>query len=195
MRPEAVRGFTLSAGSGLAALIGGLLWIVKSLSILIADKQPDFTFEVAPFFFALATLGVVSIWEPTRTRPSRNVRRLTLFAAVVGGVATIAYVVGGDEGLVGPALAATVLIVVAVLGYTGRDIRRSHALGALGALPFALALLFVLAIPVGAVLENLNERLLEIPLLGIGIGWVVLSSAATEFTPLKWRVSSTESPS
>jgi hypothetical protein len=170
-----IRSSTFATWAGVAALIGGLLWIVKSLSILIADEQPDFVFEVAPFFFAVATMGVVLTWEHNRGRASQNVRRFASVGVVAGGVAAVADVAGGDELLFGVAIATAVTIVIGLLGYTGRDLRRGKALGALSALPLALALSFLLAIPVGGALEGLNERLLEIPLLLIGVEWVPLS--------------------
>ena len=170
-----LRGSTLTNLAGVAALIGGLLWIVKSLSILIADKQPDFVFEVAPLFFAIATIGVVLVWEDNQGSPRQNVRTFAFVGVVAGGVAAGTYVAGGDELLFGVAIATAVILVIGLLGYTGRDLRRDQALGRWSALPLALALSFLLAIPVGGVLEGLNERLLEIPLLLIGIGWVALS--------------------
>jgi hypothetical protein len=41
---------------GLAAMVGGLLWVVKSGSILITSQQPPVDFEAAMPLFAVGLL-------------------------------------------------------------------------------------------------------------------------------------------
>jgi hypothetical protein len=43
---------------GLAAMVGGLLWVVKSGSILITSQQPPVDFEAAMPLFAVGLLGL-----------------------------------------------------------------------------------------------------------------------------------------
>jgi hypothetical protein len=43
---------------GLAAMVGGLLWVVKSGSILITSQQPPVAFEAAMPLFAVGLLGL-----------------------------------------------------------------------------------------------------------------------------------------
>lgn len=54
----------------MAAAIGGVLWTVKSLTILVVGTQPDYTFEIAPFFFGVAAVGVVPAFWLVDSRPS-----------------------------------------------------------------------------------------------------------------------------
>jgi hypothetical protein len=162
-----------------AAAVGGILWIVKSASILLFDKQPVFSFELAPFCFGVASLGIVQVWHGVSPKPSPVPRYLATLATLAGAVAAVAYIVQGGNGLFGPAAGVSLLSGLAVLLVTGLSIWRQHALGASSAAPWLLGWTIVVAIPSGGALEAIDERLLEVPLLAIGAGWVVLSAPRT----------------
>ncbi len=86
--------------SGSAAFIGGLMWIYKSLGILLTGDQPDYVFEVAPAFFGASLAVLVYALRRELRRPAI----VLAWPAAVGGVmAASAYVIdGNDEGLFGP---------------------------------------------------------------------------------------------
>ena len=47
--------------SGLAAILGGVLWIVKGGVILFGGEQPDYIFALAQFLFAIGLMGLYSL--------------------------------------------------------------------------------------------------------------------------------------
>ena len=60
----------------------------------------------------------------------------------------------------------------------GRDFRRKRLFGTWSFAPTLLAWSLVLAIPVGAILEGIDERLLEIALLGVAGAWTMFGTGA-----------------
>ena len=54
---------------GLAAMVGGLLWVVKGGAILLTGQQPPVVFEAALPLFALGLLGLHARLEGRPTRP------------------------------------------------------------------------------------------------------------------------------
>jgi hypothetical protein len=161
--------------SGTLALVGAVMWTYKSVVILATGKQPDYWFELALVFFGLSILLLV---YAVRHRISRSVRLITALgwvAAVGGGVAAVAYLIAGDDGLFGPAALVTMLSIVATLFLVGDQIRHDKLLPKYGFGPRLLAWMFVLSIPFGAVISGIDERLLEVALLGTVVGWVVLA--------------------
>jgi hypothetical protein len=93
----------------------------------------------------------------------------------------VAYLVQGDEALFGISAMVAMLSVLAVLLGCGRAIWRNKALGRWSFGPGALGWVTIAAIPVGGALAEVDERLLEVPLLVVGLMWVglgvVLASA------------------
>jgi len=111
---------------GIAAVAGGLLWASKSLTILVTGLQPDYLFELAPSFLALASLGLALAWyqEGPGTRIPVGLGVLALAAA---GTATLSYVLSGDdEGLFGPAMMITMLSIIVLLFWVGRPLWRTQ---------------------------------------------------------------------
>ncbi len=186
--PEVPRVSGLPPWAAAAAFAGGTLWAVKALAILIADDQPAYMFEMAPFFFGIATLGVALVWETNQIQPRRRVRAFAIAASISGAVSALASVAGLDEVVFGPALMISALSTIGVLLYTGRTLRKTSSLGRWSNLPWIIGWLFVAAIPVGGVLENINERLLEVPLLAISLAWIVLSTSMFAAFPRTTRV-------
>ena len=56
------------------------------------------------------------------------VTTLGWFAAFGGGVAAVVYIIGGDDGLFGPAALVTMLSIIVTLSLIGGQIRRDHLL-------------------------------------------------------------------
>ena len=152
---------------GLAAVVGGLMWIVKGGSILITGQQPPVVFEAALSLFAVGLLGL---------------------HARLGGH-------GGPLGKAGvlvayAALAAAALVLVAPLPpfyavagfgpFLGLVLLGSATLQAgvfpppWSALPLAMGLGGPLLVLAGGGLALMNERLLEIPIVLVGLAWMLL---------------------
>jgi hypothetical protein len=151
------------------------MWAYKSLVILVTGDQPDHWFELALVWFGASILLLIYGLRNQLNRSSRLLTALGWVAAVGGGVGAMAYIAEGDDGLFGPAALATVLAIVVLLFLTGGDIRRERLLSRYSFAPRLLAWLYVISIPLGAVLSGIDERLLEVTLLGTVAGWVILA--------------------
>ncbi|NJN82094.1 MAG: hypothetical protein HC802_07285 [Caldilineaceae bacterium] len=162
---------------GIAAIVGGGCWAVKSLAILTTGDQPDYLFELAPIALATATLGLVLTWH-REYRSSRLPVGLGAVALVSASLASVSYIVqGDDEGLFGLTLMIAMLSIIALLFWVGRPLWRTREGEQWRAIPYPLGWAFIVAMPLGGLLSALNERLLEIPLLAISIGWIWLGIA------------------
>ncbi|MGI9586418.1 MAG: hypothetical protein ACR2N7_12595, partial [Acidimicrobiia bacterium] len=84
----------------------------------------------------------------------------------------------GDWGYLGNTI-STVVVLFAM----SRDTRRYRLLGAWSVAPMLVAWSLVLAIPIGAILEGIDERYLEIALLGVAGAWTVLGLGALATIP------------
>ena len=161
--------------SGVSALVGAVMFTYKSVVILATGKQPDYWFELALVFFGVSILLLVYAVRDRLDRSSVLITMLGWVAAVGGGVAAVAYIIGGDDGLFGPAALVTMLSMVITLFLVGGQIRRDQLLPKYSFGPRLLAWLFVISIPFGAVISGIDERLLEVALLGTVVGWVILA--------------------
>jgi hypothetical protein len=169
---------------GVAAAVGGACWIVKGGAILATGDQPPVLFGIAPLFFAA---GVIGLRE--RLPDGGGVIGLSgLLLALVGLVATMVSLImtgGGTEAsseedfspLIFIGFFATFIGLLLVGIPTWRDRALSpnwHKL------PVILVASFVPLMVVGGLLESIDERLLEIPLVVLGIGWVALGFAIAQ---------------
>lgn len=161
--------------SGVCALGGAVMWTYKSIAILATGNQPDYWFELALVFFGVSIVLLVYDLRDQIDRFSRLVTTLGWLAAVGGGVAGVAYIIEGDEGVFGPAALATMLSIIVTLFLVGGQVRRAQLLPRYSFAPRLLGWLFVGSIPLGAVLSGIDERLLEVALMGTVVGWVVLA--------------------
>lgn len=187
--PTASRTPLLWAGA--AAGVGAAMWIYKSVAILATGDQPEFWFELALSVFGISTLLLVYGLKPQLDNPTSLSSGLAWIAAISGGTAAVAYIVQGDDGLFGPAALVTVLTIVVTLFMIGGQVRKRHLLSRYSFTPTLLAWLFVLSIPIGAVLSAVDDRLLEVGLLGVAAGWLIvglgiLAPAQPEPKPSIW---------
>jgi hypothetical protein len=152
---------------GLAAIVGGLMWVVKGGAILLTGEQPPVVFEAAMPLFAVGLLG---------------------FHARLGGR-------GGPLGKAGVlvayvALAPAAIVLMAPLApfYAVAGFGPFLSLVLLGsatlqarvfpspwsALPLAVGFGGSLLILAGGGLALISERLLEIPTVLVGLAWMLL---------------------
>jgi hypothetical protein len=158
---------------GAAALIGGVAWLVKGLVIVVGADQPPLLFEVAPMLFGM---GLVSVAHSTMP-PSR--RRAAVFG--LAGVATCAGMVALVTELVGEvagaALAISSLTLLVGLLTVGR-VRPWP-----GRLAWWIGVAMVPALIVGGLLAEIDERLLELPLICLALAWMVAGWALLRARP------------
>ncbi len=167
------------AASGICALVGAVMWTYKGVVILVTGDQPDYWFELAFVWFGVSTLLLAS--ELNRhVRRSRPVTILGWVSAIAGGVASVSYLMdGNDEGLFGPAAFAMMLSTIVLLFLVGGEVQKNQLFGKYEFGPRLLAWLYVAAIPGGAVLAGLfGERYLEVGLLAVVAGWVIVALGA-----------------
>ena len=152
---------------GLAGVLGGLAWTVKGTAILVGWDQPPLLFEVAPAFFAV---GLASVAYSTMavTRRRRAVIGLAAVSVLTGLAAILSDLVGD---LVGAALAVSSLALTFGLVTLERH-RRWPA-----PLAWWIGIAMVPALLLGGALSMIDERFLEIPVVGLGLAWVVVGQA------------------
>jgi hypothetical protein len=140
------------------AVLGGILWAVKSAAILVTGWQPPVIFEGAVVCFGLVAVGL-----PGQVAPGRRRRALRAVGAVALAASVVA-LVGGEHGepFLLPAMVC-ILVVLAGAGDSLGPARASARVLALGTVPLLL---------VGGLLEVVHERLLEVPLLVTSLLWV-----------------------
>lgn len=168
----------LLVSSGVTALLGATLIGYKSLAILVTGNQPDHAFQIAPFFFGLSALALVYAVIGNMRRPRWVLLTLGWLAASAGAVAAVAHFAGNEDDFGDLGYLVNAVATAALFFMIGRDFRRDELLGAWSFAPTLLAWTFVLFIPIGAILEGINERLLEISLLGVAGAWTVLGIGA-----------------
>lgn len=160
------------------------MWAAKGLSILVTGDQPPLLFEVPLVLFPIGLLGLyhrLSDWESAWVRCGGA----AAWAALATGVLTaLTVVLGGKDApdvLVGSGIAITALGTVLGLVLLGKAARAARLFpGRWRFLPLALGLTTIPAITVvGGVLAAINERLLELPLVVIALGWILLGRAIT----------------
>jgi hypothetical protein len=152
---------------GLATVVGGLLWVVKGGSILLTGQQPPVVFEAAMPLFAVGLLGLHARLDG-RGGPLGKAGVLVAYAALASAAIV---------------LIAPLAPFIAVAGFgpfLGLVLLGSATLQARvfpphwSALPLAMGLGGPLLILAGGGLALISERLLEIPIVLVGLAWMLL---------------------
>jgi hypothetical protein len=148
----------LRAWAVAGAVVGGVAWVVKGGAILAGFDQPPVLLEVGVACFPV-TLTCLATW--TRRRPSLV---LGVVALVSGWVALALEVVGQASGPLTLVSTLALLAGLVVLGGATPEQRRARALG-LVTVPILL---------VGGLLELVDEPLLEVSTVVLGLLWLLL---------------------
>ncbi len=166
-----------------AAAVGGTAWAFKAGLTLATGDEPPAAFAIG---FALFPFALLGLWSTVRRRPLRAARiggALAGAAAVSVVLATIVRAVGGAavEGgedeltVLTPFVAVAAFATFAALLALGSAVRRTSALPAgYASLPWAMGLATILLLLLGGALEAVSERLLELPIALLAVGWVAL---------------------
>ncbi len=171
---------------GLAAMVGGLMWIVKGGSILITGQQPPVVFEAALPMFAV---GLVGLHARLRGHggPLGKAGVLVTYAALAAAALVLVaplppfYAVAGFGPFLGLVLMGSATLQARIFPPPW------------SALPLAMGLGGPLLILAGGGLALMNERLLEIPIVLVGLAWMLLGysvlvvSGATVQAPARVR--------
>lgn len=157
----------LIRASGAASVIGGLMWVVKGGGILLAGEQPPLVFEAAMPLFALGVVGLGA--------------RLGELKGPLGKAGVAVAYLAAASAVVAFLTELSLFIAIAGFGpYLGLVLVGSAALQAgifpspWSALPLAIGLGGPLLILSGGGLALIDERLLEVPIVLVGLAWVLL---------------------
>jgi hypothetical protein len=146
---------------GAAGLAGGLAWVIKGVAILAADDQPPLVFVVALPLFGLSLLGVahLTLLQVRRT----VVAALACVAVVAGLVASMSELL--DRGWGEPIVASSLALLIGQL-----TLERNGRAPA--PLTFWIGVATLPALAVGGALAEFDERLLEVPVVCVGLAWM-----------------------
>ncbi len=154
---------------GAAASVGGLMWVVKGGVILSGGSQPPMLFEAAPFFFGAGLIAMHASLANSSSRLAKYGLALAYLALLLAIGSVISELFSAD--LFFPAdfmvLGSLVLLGLAFVRAEAFHYRWRRW-------PLALGLAFVPALAIGAVLESIEERYLEVPLVVLGLVWMFL---------------------
>lgn len=149
---------------GVAALLGGLAWTVKGLVILAGGDQPPLLFEIAPMLFGFGLLGLAYSALPSRRAPLG----FGVLSVLAGLAALVSDLVGEVAGVALAISSVALLIGLLTLPRHGRWP---------APLAWWIGVGMVPALVVGGILSEIDERLLEIPLVCLGLAWMVVGWA------------------
>jgi hypothetical protein len=152
---------------GVAAMAGGLMWVVKGGGILLTGQQPPVVFETAMPLFAVGLLGLHA--------------RLDGRGGPLGKAGVfVAYIALASAAIVLMAPLAPFLAVAGFGPFLGLVLLGSATLQARvllppwSALPLTMGLGSPLLILAGGGLAVISERMLEIPIVLVGLSWMLL---------------------
>ena len=178
--PGTARRLALIRWAGFAAALGGALWAAKGIAILATGDQPEHIFEAAPLFFALGLVGLHARVKGRGGGPARVGGALAWVGLALALLSAGLYLTTTDDEVfpLSAAIPLTALSILASLVLLGLAVRRTEALaGRWRSLPLSMGAAALPLMMVGGMLETLNERLLEIPIVLLGLAWITLGYA------------------
>lgn len=178
---------SLARWGAVAAAVGGGLWVAKGAGVLLTGDQPEYTFEVAPLFFALGLVGLHARLQGRGGRPAHLGGTLAWAGVALAAMSGAHYVAtSADSTLRSATIALTMLSIFGSLVLLGIAVRRVGALPRpWRSLPLAIGVGAFPLIMVGGMLEALGERLLEVPIVVIGFTWMALGYAISSHRPAR----------
>ena len=166
---------------GWAAMLGGAMWAAKGLAILITGDQPPLLFEVPLLLFPIGLIGLYHCLLQSGAQPGRASKIVVYVACAAALLVLPVGLLLSDppEVVLGVPIATAALATVAGLVLLGRTARRTKAFPPpWHNLPLTMGVATPLLMTVvGGVLEAINERLLEVPLVVLAAGWIGLGAA------------------
>jgi hypothetical protein len=148
-------------------MLGGLMWVVKGGSILLTGLHPPAVFEAAIPLFAGGLLGLHARLEG-RGGPLGKAGVLVAYAALASAAIVLMtplapfYALAGFGPFLGLVLVGSATLQARVFPSPW------------SALPLAMGLGAPLLILAGGGLALISERLLEIPIVLVGLAWMLL---------------------
>ena len=165
--------------SGIAAITGGTMFMVKAAVILFGGNQPSLLFEAAPLAFgiSLLLLGALLVGRLA------HAGQILAFMIIVASGSYVLMQILFDRELSPTAESVTALVAgfgpvvtLILLGLASRRQWPTLAVWEIG--PFVVASLYPLSVlamaPVALIIDldgATGERLIELPILLIGAGW------------------------
>ena len=173
--------------SGWAAVVGGAMWAAKGIAILVTGDQPPLLFELPLLLFPLGLLGLHARLDGHDGRLRSAGRVVAVVALVAGAVAAGVFVFDPDASGVVPgiAIAGSALGTIVGLVLLGVVARRAGIFPPpWHRLPFVMGLATpVLLSVVGGMLSEIDERLLEVPLVLVAAAWIRLGLLIVDPSP------------
>lgn len=169
-----------------AAVAGGVAWTIKAGVVLATGDEPPAAYAIGLILFPFALLG---LWSSVRESDGRaaGVGGILAALAAVSAVLALGVRAVGGKGVEGGEDEVTLLTpflllagfgTFAALIALGLAARRTSALpSGYASLPLAMGLGLIPLLMLGAALEGLNERLFELPIALLGLGWVAIGGA------------------
>jgi len=164
-------------------MLGGVMWVLKGGAIMLTGEQPPILFEAALPLFAVGLVGLHACLGGRGGRLGKTGLLLAYAALASALVALVGWTLAPaewvpNEDSITP---LTPFIVLAGLGpfvglvLLGIATLRAKAMPApWSALPLVMGAGAVPLMLVGGVLELVNERLFELPIVLLGFAWVLL---------------------
>ena len=158
------------------------MWAAKGLAILLTGNQPPLLFELPLLLFPIGLLGLHRRLPGQQERWGTFGGAFAWFALVAAAATGITRGVGRDDApdlVVSAGIALTALATVVGLVLLGMAAKRAHLCpGRWRSLPLLLGICIVPGLTVvGGALATPHERLLEVPLVAIAVGWILLGGA------------------
>lgn len=161
-------------------MLGGVFWVIKGASILATGIQPPLLFEVAPLLFSAGLVGLHARLTGSRGLSARSG---LILAVLSGGLAALGVLLPagpGDESF-SPWIFGSFVTNLAGLILLGLCTTRSPGTmpEKMRRLPLILGIATFPLIILGGGLESINERLLELPIVLLGLAWIGLGYLIT----------------
>ncbi len=195
-RAPSGRWVALRRYAAIAAAIGGTAWTVKAVVTLVTGDEPPAAFAIGFAMFPFALVGLWSLVRKVDGRAPPIGGAIAATAAVSVVLAALIRAVGGagvepteeEVTVLTPFIALGSVGTFAALVVLGVVVRRSNALSApYTSLPLAMGVAAIPLLILGGALEAVSERLLELPIALLGLGWIALATALWNAAPQETR--------